>query len=329
MSSGACRALVAVVITLVATMVMTLPVVARSPDLSEGAVVTYEVAPATGKVRVRMVFTLSTGQADYPAQRWGPIVVESAATPSIGGAASKTNRAVDVPGLNAPWEHIWVRTDKIDGGRNNALFRVSYNLDAAIGETDEADPVRVDPSYFYLCVPGQEVDSSDVTVKVSGSNWEFSQSGTPMQTTTSELSLESSNPGTEFTCIEGVREARLAKDTIIGPADREIELQAWASDPQWLVSAARRVDPALNAIHEFLAQDIPGEGPVIIREAPVREAGGYASQHDSPGVVQLDETGGTRDIEHQMAHAWFVIDIVIVLLLGLGSCVLFSAGVTC
>ena len=329
MSSGACRALVAVVLTLVATIVMTLPVAARSDDLSEGSVVTYEVLPSNGKVRVRMAFTLSTGQADWQPQRWGPVVVESAATPSVSGIASKTQRAENVPGLDAPWEHIWVRTQKIDGGRNNALFRVSYNLDASIGEVPETYPMRVDPSYFYLCVPGQEVDSSRVTVKVSGSNWVFNQSGTPMDTSTSELTLRTTGtPGADFTCIEGVREGRLAKDTIIGPADREIELQAWANDPQWLASAADRADPALNAIHEFLGHDIPGEGPVIIREAPAREAGGYASLHDSPGVVQLDETGGTRDIEHQMAHAWFGKDNVSELWLREGLADWIAAGVT-
>ena len=87
MSSGACRALVAVVLTLAATIVMTLPVAARSDDLCEGGVVTYEVQPSNGSIRVRMTFTLTTGQADWQPQRWGPIVVESATTPAVSGAA--------------------------------------------------------------------------------------------------------------------------------------------------------------------------------------------------------------------------------------------------
>ncbi len=74
MSSGACRALVAVVLTLVATIVMTLPVAARTDELVETSVVTYEVLPSNGRVKATLIFTLTTGQADWQAQRWGPIV---------------------------------------------------------------------------------------------------------------------------------------------------------------------------------------------------------------------------------------------------------------
>jgi hypothetical protein len=187
----------------------------------------------------------------------------------------------------------------------------------------------VDRSYIYLCVPGQETDSHKVTIKVPGSNWEFDQSGTPMEPTDSGLTWSGGgNPAEAFTCIEATREDQLVSQPLIGPADREIELQAWAQDPTWLSSAANRADPALNDIHAFLGHDIPGEGPLLIREAPVREAGGYASAHDSPGVVQLDESGGTRDIHHQMAHAWFGKDNISELWLREGLADWIAAGVT-
>ena len=52
----------------------------------------------------------------------------------------------------------------------------------------------------------------------------------------------------------------------------------------------------LDAIHRFLGHDIPGAAPVVIREAPSRKAGGYASAHDTPGIVQLDENAGVIDL---------------------------------
>jgi len=304
MSSGACRALVAVVLTLVATIVMTLPVAARTDLLVESSNVTYEVEPSTGKVKVRMFFTLSNGQVAWPAQRWGPIVVESAGNPTV-SSARKLQRATDVPGPNAPWEQIQVRAPKIDGADQHT-FKVSYNLEAGVGKVAREVPARVDQSYVFLCVPGQDTDSHQMTIKGMGGNWVLDQSGTPMDPTASGTTWRGGgSPAEAFTCIEAVRENRLVTQPLIGPADRNIELQAWAEDPSWLSSAATRAAPKLDDIHSFLGHDIPGEGPVIIREAPPREAGGYASAHDTPGVVQLDETGGTRDVEHQMAHAWF------------------------
>jgi hypothetical protein len=328
MSSGACRALVAVVLTLVATIVMTLPVAARTDELVESSVVTYEVLPSSGRVKATLIFTLTTGQADWQAQRWGPIVVESATTPRVTGAR-KTPGGTNVPGPGAPWENVDVRTEKIPGGRETDSFQVRYNLDAGIGTVAMDVPARVDKSYIYLCVPGQETDSHKVTIKVPGNNWEFDQSGTPMEPTDSGLTWSGGgNPAEAFTCIEATREDQLIPQPLIGPADREIELQAWANDPAWLASAANRARPALDDIHLFLGHDIPGEGPVIIREAPAREAGGYASAHDTPGVVQLDETGGTRDIEHQMAHAWFGKDNINELWLREGLADWTAAGVT-
>ncbi|MEX1334297.1 MAG: hypothetical protein AB1Z66_03270 [Candidatus Limnocylindrales bacterium] len=314
MSSGACRALVAVVLTLAATIVMTLPVAAESEELVESSIVTYTVRPNAGEVRARLIFVLNTGQREWQAQDWGPIVVENAASRlrAAGAAALNQDTRSDVPGPGAPWKEIDVRTESIPGRRESKTFQITYNLDAAIGGEALDIPARVDQSYVFVCVPGQDVDTHRVTVKVNGQNWVFSQSGNPLEVNGSELSgAEVANPAQAFTCIEGVREDRLKKAPLIGPADREIELQAWETDEAWLAAAEERANPALDAIWRFLGHDIPGEGKVIIREAPAPEAGGYASAHDTPGVVSLSETAGTREAEHQMAHAWFGKDNVL------------------
>jgi hypothetical protein len=309
MSSGACRALVAVVLTLVATIVMTLPVAAESEELVENSIVTYTVRPVAGEVKVTVLTVLRTGRDAWQAQDWGPITVENAAPLGAQGvseaATLRRGQTTEVPGPGAPWKHITVKTERIPKGRQSKSFQVTYTFDSGSAE-NLGVPARVDRSYVFLCVPGQEVDTLRTRIIVNGGNWVFSQSGAPLEVDGSELSgTEVANPAEAFTCIEGVRENFLEKAPLIGPGDREIELQAWASDASWLASAAERANPSLDAIWRFLGHDIPGEGTVIIREAPAPEAGGYASAHDTPGVVSLSETGGTRDVEHQMAHAWF------------------------
>ena len=57
MSSGACRALVAVLLTLVATIVMALPVVADTEELTETSTVIYKVNPTKGTVDVTVEAT--------------------------------------------------------------------------------------------------------------------------------------------------------------------------------------------------------------------------------------------------------------------------------
>ena len=302
MSSGACRALVAVLLTLVATIVMTLPVIARSDNLNEHSTVRYTVDPSTGTIEVRLGFTLTTGQEDWPAQRWGPIVVENRATYQI-VVATPAQGTVDVPGTGEPWKHINVRPGKIEGQGKSATFRLRDDIDASIGVVANVMPARVDESYVFLCVTGQDTDSGTIRIKIRGTGWDIDQSGTLMEPINSGFEWGGVNPGEVFTCIEATRDGRLVKQTLIGPADRDIELQAWKNDGGWLSAASRRSKPALDEIHRFLGLSIPGEGPVIIRESPPREAGGYASAHDTPGVVQFDLTPG--GVEHQMAHAWF------------------------
>ena len=64
MSSEACRALVALLVTLIAATILVLPVAAKTDALVESSNVTYTVHPRTGKVDVRMVFVLRTRQYD-------------------------------------------------------------------------------------------------------------------------------------------------------------------------------------------------------------------------------------------------------------------------
>jgi hypothetical protein len=109
--------------------------------------------------------------------------------------------------------------------------------------------------------------------------------------------------------VEGTNPRKLAERSFLGPANRDITLQAYPDDASWLTSAEINVEPALDAIQAFLGQDIPGLEPVLIRETPPSTLGGYASDHSTPGIVQVDESAGVQnDITHEVAHTWFGTD---------------------
>ena len=118
MSSGACRALVALLLTLAATLVMALPVFAKTDALVEQSTVTYTVHPERGTIDVRMVFVLRTRQSAFPAQDWGPIVVEERVPrPSVSAGFSLVEPPSDLPGL---WKAYYVNTPRIEGGGERA-----------------------------------------------------------------------------------------------------------------------------------------------------------------------------------------------------------------
>jgi|GEM_PF-5177752 len=311
MSSGACRTLGAVLLTLVATIVMVLPVAAKSELLIESSTATYEVHPSEGTIDVKLVFQFKTRQAPWPPDEWGPIVVEERPLKlSVSGAFQKVPGATGLPGF---WKEIQIKTPRIPGSGEDEKVVVSYTVNARIDQGDArraTTPARVDESYLYFCVLGQDTDSGSLRVKIDDARkWKLTQSGTVLEPTSTGFKHGTSRvPREIFTCIEGTRNNKLATDTFVGPADRPVALQAWADHSNWLGIAANRTKPVLDAIHRFLGQDIPGDGTVVIREAPVREIAGYASAHNTPEIVQLDERAGVSDPEHELAHAWFGTD---------------------
>ncbi len=312
MSSGACRALVAVMLTLVATIVMSLPVAAKSEQLTETSNAIYKVHPSKGTIDVTVAVTLRPRSENWPAQEWRQVVVEENTRPSASGNYKVTATARDLPGL---WEARGVKTPGIPVGERGS-FILRYKLDASVDKSNAGrrkTPARINDSYMYFCVTGQDTHVGSVKVQIDNvSKWDISRPlGTPMDITDSgyeSVGADNRSPGQIFTCFEGVRENRLDTETFIGPADRPFELHAWSGEGGWLDAAGDLAPDVLRNLHSFIGHDIPGEGPVIIRMAPARDIGGYASAHDTPGIVQLDELGGSRDAEHQLAHAWYGTD---------------------
>jgi hypothetical protein len=297
MSSGACRALVAVLITLVASLAMAVPGAAESERLREQSTVIYRVDPAPGTIDVDIV-VLTNNEPAGNGHMGAPILKSAVPRVSQGFQVGETR---DLPGL---WRAVTSR--RPPGGNEPPVATRSTRPSA--GGTAPSSCRRAGEAYVYVCLVGQTPTSASYASRPRATAW-AAQSGTVMEPTAKgHRSTRSTNPAEHFTCIEGTLDERLATTTFIGPGDREIILQAWPESGNWLDAAESNAEPALDAIHAFLGQDIPGEGPVIIRQTPPRSLGGYASAHDTPGVVQLDESAGVVDPEHELAHAWFTTD---------------------
>ena len=283
---------------------------AETERLREQSTAIYKVDPAKGSIDVVIVVKLTNNERQaFNLGTWGPLVMEELVVPRVSkGFAVGDSR--DLPGL---WRGVDVSTPVIEADGGNVNLQVAYTIDAAIDQNESRasqTPARVGEGYLYFCMVGQDTDIGLVRVEIAGKDrFKLTQSGTVMEPTAKGLkSTRSVEPAEHFTCVEGTVDANLATSSFVGPAEREIVLQAWPEADNWLDAAEANAEPALDAIHAFLGHDIPGEGPVVIRQAPPRSLGGYASAHDTPGIVQLDESAGVDGAEHELAHAWFGTD---------------------
>lgn len=311
MSSGACRALVAILLALTAAIGVAMPMTAATERLKQLTLTTYKVDPAKGTIDVDIVVRLTNNERQpFNLGTWGPLVIEELVVPRIDKDGFGIGDTSDLPGL---WRAIDITTPVIDGNGGETRATISYTIDAGIDQTENRasqTPARVGEAYVYFCMVGQDADVGFVRMDIVGKDrFDLTQTGTVMEPTAKGLKTSRSlSPGEHFTCVEGTVDENLATSTFVGPADREILLQAWPEADNWLDAAEANAEPTLDAIHQFLGHDIPGDGPVIIRQAPPRSLGGYASAHDTPGIVQLDETAGVDGAEHELAHAWFSTD---------------------
>src|SRR3972149_10562826 len=115
MSSGACRALVASLIAVLAASLGALPVAARSGELREESLTIHNVQPARGYMDVSIVLTLENTGQEAAERVWGPVYLEDQAVPSfVPDGVRRTGNFTNQPG---PWTPMVTRPPKIDPGQ--------------------------------------------------------------------------------------------------------------------------------------------------------------------------------------------------------------------
>jgi hypothetical protein len=327
MSPGACRALVVTLISTLALAASSAATLARSDQLAEDGRTVYRVDPARGLIVVSQDLIL-TNRSDKAAPRTiGPIYVEDGAKVAASSTLGRPriSKPVDVPG---PWQTLTLTLPRSIQPNQGVRVHLSYTLrgtaGSPLGAPRSDDPFRLGAAYAYYCVPGQDTDTGVVRTRLV-KRYVPTVSGDPMERvpdaeTAKELTLSSnkvSEPIGFLGCVEGVTESLLLEKRFSGPDRREVLIQGWPDDQNWVGVAESRAEPALERLATFLDQPIPGTGRLIIRESPPKTVfidgvavalGGYAGGHATPGVVQLSEAVDLDTIDHEMAHAWFGAD---------------------
>ena len=265
MSSGACRALVAVVLTLVATIVMTLPVVAESrresrprPSVADLQTCGRRMAACEVTAHVSLTFNLGSGaQAPRESKRWGPIVVERdvEAQRSRGRMIARTARpvvATHLPGIGMlPGEsHLrsipTAHPEWREGSRTYSVVSYTHRRRSAV-EAAAGLPARVDRSYVFICV--SRVRTSTVWRHKDHRLWQRQldssaspeQSLEPDDSNGSQWQLEVRRNGQGPVHLyrgRGVSPG-WSRRRSSGPLTGRSSCKRGRSDPSWLISAER------------------------------------------------------------------------------------------
>jgi hypothetical protein len=307
MSLGACRALVATLLTLVVAIGFAVPVSAQQENLRTTALTTYDIRPGSGLIRATIVLTFENRRDSVlRGETWGPVYIEDAAGQlNFSRRASRAGNSRDLPG---PWKAMRINLPDIPAN-GRVIVAITYDLEQPETLVDTF-PARIGAGYVFACLTGQRTLQGTLRVDLPG-GFETTISGSEMEETASGLTTgQVANPESLFTCVEGTNASRLVETRFVGPAGRQITLQAYPENTDWLVVAELNTSDALDRVHAFLGLNIPGDRQVLVRQTPPAVLGGYASDHGTPGVVQVDERAGTppADIDHEAAHAWFTTD---------------------
>lgn len=308
MNHGACRALAAVLLVAASLPLAESTSFAQEPSptpaLRGTSTVTYAVRPPNGRMRVSIVLRLENTGTERSGREWGPIYVEDGANRIrvTTDQGTVSTAVTDVPG---PWKRVDLKIARIPPGENR-LFRLDYALKG--GAPRSADPFRLGPGAAYFCVIGQPTDRGTIMAKLPR-KYDPTYSGSPMAQDENQPpgNLTSGivdDPLSHFTCIRGTSVDDLETASFEGPDGREVVLQAWPEDAQWLTPAKTFASRALPQLREAIGQPIPGSDPIVMRETG-DGIGGYAGVHDDGTVVELSESLDGATIDHQLSHAWF------------------------
>ena len=209
MSSGACRALVAVLLTLIVAPILAVPAPPPIGAARRGSPTELHRRPGQAEHQGEHGLRASNKeQTPFNRQPWGPIIVEEA------GRTSAALRVLQRRGPAQP-----ARTMDGHRGQHAAIepgdkrnLSVSYTLDASM--TTRAGPGRIDEGYLYFCVVGQDTDLGSVDVEHPGSRpLQADAVGHAVEITDRGLSSSAPRPRAKiFTCIEGTVDENLADD---------------------------------------------------------------------------------------------------------------------
>ena len=171
---------------------------------------------------------------------------------------------------------------------------------------------RLGRAFVSFCVVSNGIDEGTARLvvpagydlEVDAHNGEFEATTRAGITTYETPELE--DPFNFWACAFGDNPNAYVTVSLESPTGRTIELQAWPEDPTWQDQMEEQIAGALGRLEELVGQDLPGDGPIIVREVSSVELGPYAGTFDpEEAVARVSEHLELGTVAHELAHAWF------------------------
>ncbi len=284
---------------------------ADGDQYAEQATITYRLDRKDKEVDVRASFAItnripSTPTARYYTDRWQWIYVPTYAQDFrviSGGKARLVKR-------DAQWRYYEISFARIFYGQH-ASFTATWTLPSRGAKS--SNPTRVTDAYSHFCWYGQDVDAGS-TRAILPRRVDVETSGSDVRTSKGKVTTVVGRQRTDlntFGACTDVYDGRLLVHRMsTSPAGHQVEIGAWPDDTAWLDTAEQNVDFALSKLEGIVGAPIPGDKPIVVREAAANALGGYAGDFDSDSsVIRLNEQDdSTLTITHEIAHSWFNTD---------------------
>lgn len=289
-----------------------------TPGLTIVGDATYDVLPEEGRVAVKVVLTVANHLKDTATKRYFFRVGYLTVVPNTAGfklTAPSGKPKVTVSSKTESYTNL-----RLDFGANLAAGKsttltLTYDIEDPGGSPDR--PVRISRSLvsfsaWAVAAPGSA--GSSVTVRFPA-GYDVAVGRGPLSGPTIEASgheVWTSGPLAEP--LEFVADLSADRPTDYVEIRRTVELagggatialQAWDDDPDWEERIGALIERALPVLQEAIGLPWPSDEPLQVREALIRNTGGYAGIYD-PNEHRIDIAYAAPDaiVIHELAHAW-------------------------
>ncbi len=225
------------------------------------------------------------------------------------------------------------------GFRRNIFYRqtanivLEYSIEGAEPRTDSAS--RVNGAYVGFTVladPGIETSEFNVYVPEGFepsdiSSYRF-QAATVEGETVLRDSVKSAETDFYFEILSLRNDDALVRSEL-SIDGREIELQGWPGDTQWMDFVTETVEEGIPALEDLVGISWPVDGTLTIAESHSPYLSGYGGWY-SPAtkIIEVGDRLDTQILLHEVSHVWFNDDLYLERWITEGLADAFSAEVT-
>jgi hypothetical protein len=310
---------------------------ADDDEITTRAATTYEAQPEQGRVRVTIKLTVHNRIPDestdyacpeqvydetlgwttiektcssttrfFVSESW--LLIERAAT-DLRVTADAGSVVVDVDDEAGGFRSHHLGFDRIYRGEDR-LLTATYTLPGEAPRSLTTD--RINPAYLNFWAISQPADEATVRVIVPrafridtiGSDMTASTNGSTRVLVSGEIE----DPSSYFVGITGTNESGFTRKRIRTGGDREILVQGWPGDTDWMAAVREEASTALPSLETLIGQPLPGTGQIRIRETAGSDLGNaYIATFDPDDQLARVSEDYSQDgtITHELSHAWF------------------------